>query len=163
MKMYNKMFELHAQLLRAMSHPKRLEIIHLLRGKNLCVGEIQQKLDLPQANLSQHLMTLREAGIVVTERKGKNIFYKLSDKNFIEASDALREVLAKRYKDTELASELEKNMDELVPLTHDLVCGKRLCPKSANVTYKYNGKIYYFCSKACKEKFVEKPSKFLII
>lgn len=161
MKMYSKMFKLHAQLLRAMSHPKRLEIIHLLRGKYLCVGEIQQMLDLPQANLSQHLMTLREAGVVATERKGKNIFYKLSDKNFIEASDALREVLAKRYKDTKLALELEKNMDELVPLTHDLVCGKRLCPKSANVEYKHNGKTYYFCSQKCKEKFEKNPAKYL--
>jgi len=159
--MYSKMFKLHAQLLRAMSHPKRLEIIHLLRGKHLCVGEIQDMLDLPQANLSQHLMTLREAGVVSTERKGKNIFYKLSDKNFIDASDALREVLAKRYKDTKLALELEKDMDELVPLTHDLVCGQRLCPKSVNVTLEHKGRTYYFCSQSCKEKFKKNPTKYL--
>ncbi len=158
--MYSKMFKLHAQLLRAMSHPKRLEIIHLLRGKLLCVGEIQEMLDLPQANLSQHLMTLREAGVVSTERKGKNVFYKLADKNFIAASDALRQVLAKRYKNTELGGELGKDMDELVPLTHDMVCGQRLCPKSVNFSYKYKGKIYYFCSSACEAKFKKYPSQY---
>ncbi|MCC6710776.1 MAG: helix-turn-helix domain-containing protein, partial [Candidatus Pacebacteria bacterium] len=47
--MYSEVFELHAQLLKALAHPKRLEIIHLIRDQELSVSDIHQMLDLPQA------------------------------------------------------------------------------------------------------------------
>ena len=53
--MYHQIFAYHTKLLKAMSHPKRLEIIHLLRDQALTVSEIQSMLDLPQpilANIS---------------------------------------------------------------------------------------------------------------
>ena len=56
--MYSQIFELHAHLLKAIAHPRRLEIIHLLRDQELPVGDIHTMLDLPQANISQHLMVL---------------------------------------------------------------------------------------------------------
>ena len=95
--MYNQIFKLHADLLKAISHPKRLEIIHLLRDQELNVSEILTMLGLPQANLSQHLMVLREAGVVVTRKEGKQVYYKVAHVNFIKASDLLREVLIKGH------------------------------------------------------------------
>jgi DNA-binding transcriptional ArsR family regulator len=44
-----------ATILKALSHPRRLEIIHLIRDQELPVQDIHQMLDLPQANVSQHL------------------------------------------------------------------------------------------------------------
>ena len=61
MNIYKKIFDVHADLLKALSHPKRLEVVHLLRDKSMCVSEIQDMLGLSQANLSQHLQILREA------------------------------------------------------------------------------------------------------
>ncbi len=159
--MYQEVFKLHAELLKALSHPKRLEIIQLLRHKRLCVGDIQKMLDLPQANLSQHLQILRDAGVVKTKRSGKKIFYEIAHKNFIKASDLMREILIERNSDSSLASEFTKKMTDLVPLTHDPVCGMRLSPKTASFAYKKDKKEYFFCASGCYKKFKKNPKIYV--
>jgi len=158
--MYQEVFQLHSDLLKAMSHPKRLEIIHLLRGQGLSVSQIQEMLDLPQANLSQHLQILREAEIVNTKKDGKQVFYSLADKGFIEASDTLRKILIKRHKNSPLEDEFTKKMSELVPLTQDPVCGMRLSPVTAGFAQKHSGHKYYFCASGCLEAFKKNPGKY---
>ena len=158
--MYQQIFKLHSDLLKAISHPKRIEIIHLLRDQELNVSEILEMLGLPQANLSQHLMVMRDAGVVQTRRNGKQVYYKLAHKNLIKASDLLREILVKRYKDTGLADEFVMKMDDLVPLVHDPVCDMRLSPKTAGYAKKYKTTKYYFCAKGCFDTFVKSPDKY---
>lgn len=159
--MYQEVFELHSELLRAMSHPKRLEVIHLLRERTLSVTQIQRMLDLPQANLSQHLQVLRQAGVVETEKKGKQIFYRLAHKNFARASDLLREVLIEKHKDDSLADELTLKMSDLLPVVKDPVCGMRLSPKTAAYAKVENGTTYYFCASGCYQEFKNSPGKFI--
>lgn len=88
--MYIQDIELQSQLLKALAHPRRLQIIHLLRSQELCVSDIRTRLDLPQANVSQHLIILRKAGILTTKREGKQIVYKLAKSKMAELSDMLR-------------------------------------------------------------------------
>ncbi len=159
--MYQKVFELHADLLKAMAHPKRLEIIQLLRDKSLSVSQIQEMLDLPQANLSQHLQILREVGVVETQKEGKQIFYRLAHPHFIQASDLLREILVQRHKDDDLADDLTLSMNELVPLTTDPVCGMRLSPKTAAFAHKHDGKVYYFCASGCLNEFKKNSHRLI--
>lgn len=159
--MYQKVFELHADLLKAMAHPKRLEIIQLLRNKSLTVSDIQTMLDLPQANLSQHLQVLRSAGVVMTKKSGKQIHYRLAHKNFIKASDLMRQILIERHQDDDLADELVLNMNELVPLATDPVCGMRVSPKTAAFAQKHNGQVFYFCASGCQHEFNNHPQKYI--
>lgn len=159
--MYQQVFELHAELLKALAHPKRLEIIHLLRGRTLTVGEIQEMLGLPQANLSQHLQILRQSGVVTNRKIGKQIFYRLAHKNVIKASDLLRHILIEKHQNSKLADELTLKMADLVPLVADPVCGMRLSPKTAAFAHQHNGENYYFCAEGCYHKFKEKPDKFI--
>lgn len=159
--MYAHMFELHAQLLKALAHPRRLEIIQLLRDQELCVSDIYEMLDLPQANISQHLMVLRDAGVVTTTRKGKHIYYKLSHPKIIEANDSLREVLIDHYKDSEIAEQFKLKMKELLPLVHDPVCKMRVSPKTAGFSAQYNENEYYFCASGCSKKFKKNPERYV--
>lgn len=159
--MYQQVFKLHSQLLKALSHPKRLEIIHLLRDQELSVSQIQSMLDLPQANLSQHLIVLRDAKVVQTRRDGKQIYYQLAHKNFIKASDLLREILIDRYKDDSLADEFTQKMKDLVPLQTDPVCHMRVSPKTAAAVMKHKKTTYYFCASGCKKEFKTNPHKYL--
>lgn len=159
--MYQEVFELHAELLKALAHPKRLEIVHLLRDRSLTVGEIQEMLDLPQANLSQHLQILRNAKVVTTKKKGKQIHYRLSHKNFIKASDLLRCVLLEKYKDDKLYTNLKMQMADLLPSEKDPVCGMYLSPKTAAFAHVYEDRDYFFCAAGCYRKFKEKPTKFV--
>ncbi|MDP3724513.1 MAG: metalloregulator ArsR/SmtB family transcription factor [bacterium] len=158
--MYEKVFRLHAQLLQALAHPKRLEILQLLRNKELSVSDIQTMLSLPQANLSQHLQILRAAGVVETRKNGKQIYYHLSHLNFAEASDRIREILIERHKDSPLADEFTTSMTDLVPLALDPVCGMRLSPKTASFAAKYNGRASYFCASRCHDRFLKHPEKY---
>lgn len=150
--MYQEVFELHAELLKALAHPKRLEIIHLLRDRSLTVGEIQAMLDLPQANLSQHLTLLRHAKVVTTKKKGKQIFYKLSHGNFIKASDLLRCVFLEKY----------PPLTDLLPSEKDPVCGMYLSPITAAFAHTHAGQDYYFCASKCLANFQKDPEKFII-
>jgi DNA-binding transcriptional ArsR family regulator/YHS domain-containing protein len=151
--MYEQVFFLHAQLLKALAHPRRLEIVHLLRTKTMAVCQIQEMLDLPQANISQHLQILRKAGVVETKRDGKNIYYKLSHLNFIKASDLMRAVLVERNNGEDIAGELTKTMLDLVPVVTDPVCKMRVSPATAGFAYKHKDKTYYFCASGCLKEF----------
>lgn len=160
--MYSEVFELHAQLLKALSHPKRLEIIHLIRDQELSVSDIHQMLDLPQANISQHLMLLRDAGIVKTHRSGKQIFYSLANKKFIQASDLMREIAAQQLLDQgKSAREALMRINDLVPLVHDPVCQMRVSPKTAGFSCDHDHQTYYFCASGCMKTFQKNPQKFI--
>lgn len=158
--MYSQVFELHAELLKALAHPRRLEIVQLLREQELCVSDIYEMLDLPQANISQHLMILREAGVVETRREGKQVLYTIAHPKISDASDLLREVLIDKYKGSEIADQLSMSMKDLLPVVRDPVCQMRVSPKTAGFSAKYNDHRYYFCASGCLKKFEERPDKY---
>ena len=84
-----------ARFARALSHPVRLQILDLLRDDGAYVTHLVTMLERPQANISQHLMVLRETGLVVAERKGMNVLYKASDPLVFEIVDGLKRLAAK--------------------------------------------------------------------
>jgi DNA-binding transcriptional ArsR family regulator len=68
-------FESQAKLFKALMHPARLEILHILRQDEECVCHMECLLGHRQAYISQQLSVLREAGLVQDRRDGLNIFY----------------------------------------------------------------------------------------
>ena len=88
-----QLYKLHASICHTLSNPKRLEIIDKLRAQELSVTALAESLEISQANLSQHLAIMRQKGIVITRRKGLNIFYRLSNPKIIKACDLMRQVL----------------------------------------------------------------------
>jgi ArsR family transcriptional regulator len=61
--------------LRILSDPTRIRILHLLRAEELSVVELQDILGMGQSRISTHLSQLRQAGLVVDRRVGKNSIY----------------------------------------------------------------------------------------
>jgi ArsR family transcriptional regulator len=88
--------KLQAEVLTALANPRRLEILHLLAGGPREVGGIAAELGISQPNASQHLGVLRAAGIVVAERDGREVRYRIADPDVIVACDIMRGVLARR-------------------------------------------------------------------
>jgi DNA-binding transcriptional ArsR family regulator len=65
-----------ALIFRAINHPLRRQMLTLLHQQaRMTVTEVFIKLRLEQSVASQHLAILRKAGLVITERQGKYIFY----------------------------------------------------------------------------------------
>jgi len=83
-------YESAGALLRALSAPLRLAIVDLLTAGPRCVHELVDALAVPQPLVSQHLKTLRGAGLVVTRRRGREMVYRLADEHVAHvARDAL--------------------------------------------------------------------------
>ncbi|WP_298276433.1 helix-turn-helix transcriptional regulator [Ferroplasma sp.] len=70
-----------------LSDELRLKILKMLSVKNMAVGEIVEKTGIDQPLISHKLKELRENGLTVSYRSGKNIIYSL-------ASDSLKEVIS---------------------------------------------------------------------
>jgi len=86
-------FELHARICRTLAHPKRLEILDLLRQGELSVGELARRMGISLPNISQHLAILRDRGVVMTRREGVNVYYRVADPRIIQACNLMRDVL----------------------------------------------------------------------
>ena len=93
-----ELYKIHAELCKVFSNSTRLEILNLLGDKELSVTELIEKTKLSQANISQHLSIMKSKGIVTSDRKGKNIYYKLTNPKIIKAFDIIRDVLAEKLK-----------------------------------------------------------------
>lgn len=81
-----------ASLLRVLGNEKRLMVLCQLADGELSVGEIQQRIDLSQSALSQHLAVLREQGIVATRRQAQTIFYRIEDHAALRVVQVLAEL-----------------------------------------------------------------------
>ena len=99
MSIAHELNQLHASVCKGLADPKRLLIINALRNGEMSVGEICEELDLPQANVSQHLAIMRERGLVKARKDGQFVFYSLTTLKIVEAVDLLRQVMAMHYEE----------------------------------------------------------------
>lgn len=77
--------DLLAKYFRGLSDPTRLRILRLLEDAGeLAVGEIVERLDLPQATVSTHLGCLRWCGFVATRRQQRSVIYRIADQRVSE-------------------------------------------------------------------------------
>ena len=80
-------------VLRAVNHKLRQRIIDLLEeNDSMTVTDIYIKLRLEQSVASQHLAILRRAGVVLTERQGKFIYYSLDKERLAQISRLVEEL-----------------------------------------------------------------------
>ena len=90
-----------ANVIKAMGHPTRLRILDILSEYEACVCHLTTVLRKPQPNVSQHLMVLRQAGLVTDRRDGVIIYYRLADERVAAIVRLTRRVL--RSNGTEVA------------------------------------------------------------
>ncbi len=91
----NEIEVIQATLLRTLASVHRLRIIHLLGRGPLEVHELEAKLGLPQATVSQHLAVMRGVGLVTATRDGRTVRYELTDPEILAACDLMRSVLVR--------------------------------------------------------------------
>ena len=83
-------YERQAAICKAFANPTRLQLLELLGRKQRWASELQQGLGISKANLSQHLSVLRAAGVVSTQREGKQLYCGISMPEVKQASTLLR-------------------------------------------------------------------------
>jgi ArsR family transcriptional regulator len=88
--------QMEAELCSAFSDPTRILILYALDEQPRTVNELTVELNLAQPTTSRHLKVLRDRGLVVAERQGASMLYKLADRRLIDALDILRNVMRDR-------------------------------------------------------------------
>ncbi len=82
-------YESAADLFRVMSAPMRLKIINCLCDGEKNVSYLLTQVDTTQPNMSQHLNTLYQAGILGKRRDGVQIFYRIIDQRIVSICEAV--------------------------------------------------------------------------
>jgi rhodanese-related sulfurtransferase/DNA-binding transcriptional ArsR family regulator len=85
-------FEQFARIGKALSHPKRLEILDLLAQAERTVEQVAKETAIPVANASQHLQVLKAARMVEARREGLYAHYRLADEGVFRAWRAVRDL-----------------------------------------------------------------------
>lgn len=72
-----KVLKAKAKILKAMAHPTRLWMVEQLANGERCVCEFVNKVEVDFSTISKHLLVLKQAGLVIANKRGKQVFYRL--------------------------------------------------------------------------------------
>ena len=87
--------DLVAKYFRGLGDPSRLRILELLRAEQeLSVGELVERLGLPQPKVSNHLACLRWCGFVEARREGRTVYNRIADARVATMLDLAESLLA---------------------------------------------------------------------
>lgn len=82
-----------ARIMKVLSVETRVRIARLLKGRTLCVNALAGRLGVTQGAVSQHLRIMRDAGLVVDERRGYYVHYRLKQDTIKTWRKAIAELL----------------------------------------------------------------------
>src|SRR5689334_17578050 len=105
---------MHSELCKTLANDKRQMILGALRDGELSVGELSEKTGIPQANLSQHLATMRAHSVVRTRRDGARVFYAIANPKLIQAFDLITDVMreAMEERNRTVDGDADRDVDE---------------------------------------------------
>lgn len=81
--------EWKARMFNALAEKNRLKILTLLTLREMCVCELTAALDMTQPNLTYHIKKLENAGLVEYRKKGKWVYYSLTDEKYLHQIEIL--------------------------------------------------------------------------
>ena len=81
--MEEKVAEHVAEVLKAVAHPVRLQIIEVLENGEKCVGDIVEAIGGKQSITSQQLNMMKDKGVLGCRRCGTKVYYKIENKNVV--------------------------------------------------------------------------------
>jgi|SRR3989344_414254 len=157
--MYNQIFALEEEVFKVVANQKRLEIIQLLKHKELSVTEMVNMLGIRQANLSQHLSLLRQSSLLKVRKDGQKVYYRLADKKIAKAVNLIFNFLGSQQRLNSTESTMVIGA-EIYPIVKDPVCGMRMSTQETFDSTKHAGATYFFCASGCKSKFLSRPSRY---
>lgn len=90
------LLQARANVLKAMAHPTRLFIIEELSRQEWSVCDLTAQIGADVSTVSKHLAVLRQAGLVIDDKRGNQVFYKLAVPCILNFFDCVESVLESR-------------------------------------------------------------------
>ena len=88
-----------AKILKAMAHPSRLLIIEELSQGERCVCELTEMVGADVSTVSKHLSVLKQAGLVIDDKRGNQVFYQLRVPCILNFFGCVESVLEAQHQD----------------------------------------------------------------
>ncbi|MCL6559525.1 MAG: metalloregulator ArsR/SmtB family transcription factor [Firmicutes bacterium] len=98
--MDNKITQNKAEILKALAHPTRLNILESLRRGERCVCEIIDDVNIEQSNVSQHLAVLKKIGILTHRKDGLRVIYKVKHDEIFKILSLLDSLISRQMEET---------------------------------------------------------------
>lgn len=86
------------KLIKALAHPSRLLIVHALMDHEPCVCELRDLLGQDISTVSRHLSVLRNAGLIIEEKRGLYVYYKLTVPCLVRFLNCVDQMLSESQK-----------------------------------------------------------------
>jgi len=86
--------EKQARIFKVLSVGTRVRMIDLLKRRSLCVNALAQALDITPAAISQHLRVLRDADVVIADKQGYFVHYRVNEETLAEWSKTTQNLLS---------------------------------------------------------------------
>lgn len=96
------LIEAKANILKALGHPTRLWMAEQLAHGEKCVCELAEGIDADFSTISKHLTVLKQAGVLIDEKRGKQVYYRLKVPcvlNFMPCIEAVIQATAQTHID----------------------------------------------------------------
>lgn len=93
-----KIYELHAEVCKALASPLRMEVIDILQRNESCFTDILEQTGGLKSNLSRHLSVMVNSGILKVRKDSRCNYYSLSSAKVAKACSLMREVLMDNLK-----------------------------------------------------------------
>ena len=91
--MKRTIFDFHAEVCKTFGNPRRLQILDLLKTKELSVTSITEALGATKSNVSQHLAVMRLSGLLRTRKEGTTVYYRIANEKLAYACSLMQEAL----------------------------------------------------------------------
>jgi len=113
-------FEQFAVVAQTLANAHRVELLELVAQGERSVEDLARLADLTVTNASQHLQQLRRAGLVVARRLGKQVLYRLADRDVVDLLMALRRTAERGVAEiNKIVESYFHARDKLEPVSHD--------------------------------------------
>ncbi len=89
----NEIFERQVLICKAFANSTRLRMLDLLGRHDWSAADLQKTLGVSKANLSQHVMVLKSAGVIVRRRQGREVIFSLAMPEVKQACQLIQHVL----------------------------------------------------------------------
>jgi len=103
----DSILKLQADICKIFANDKRLNIINLLKDREMSNSELMKETGLSKVSMTQHMNVLKSKGVVEMRREGVQLYYRITNPKIIQACTLMKEVLVEQLVEKEkMASEL---------------------------------------------------------
>jgi DNA-binding transcriptional ArsR family regulator len=111
--------------LKALGDETRMRAVLALRERELCVCQIVELLELAPSTVSKHLQILKEAGLVESRKKGRWVYYRLSESDANGVPNAALNMILTTAQHTHLAKTDRRRLKEILKLDPEDLCERQ--------------------------------------